>query len=131
METMATTPSANTILTAVRQMPIPELEHLVDQVIAIRAARVAPHLSADESALLARINRGLAAPERARMQWLIDKRDGATLTQDEWQEFVALTDQLEILHADRLAALVELSQLRGVTLDETMQQLGIQFPDHD
>ena len=36
------------------QMPITELEQLVDQVIAIRAERVAPHLSADERALLAR-----------------------------------------------------------------------------
>jgi hypothetical protein len=44
---------------------------------------------------------------------------------------VALTDQFELLHADRLAALAELEKLRGVTLDELMRQLGIKFSDHD
>jgi hypothetical protein len=128
---MQTSPSVKAILTTARQMPIAELEQLVDQVIAIRAERVAPHLTADESALLARINQGLPAEERARMRALIEKRDDETITSEEWQEFAALADRLELLHADRLAALAELAKLRGVTLDEVMSQLGIQFPDHD
>jgi len=131
MENMQSSPSVNAILTTVRQMPIAELEQLVDQVIAIRAERVAPHLTADESALLARINKGLPQEDRARMRALIEKRDDETITTEEWQELASLTDQLELLHADRLAALVELAKLRGVTLDEVMNQLGIQFPDHD
>jgi hypothetical protein len=131
MENMQTSPSVNAILTTVRQMPIAELEQLVDQVIAIRAERVAPHLTADESALLARINQGLPAEDRARMRALIEKRDDETITAEEWLELASLTDRLELLHADRLAALAELAKLRGVTLDEVMSQLGIQFPDHD
>ena len=131
MENMQTPPSMNAILTTVRQMPIDELEHLVDQVIAIRAERVAPHLTADESSLLARINQGLPTEDRARMRALIEKRDDETITAEEWQELAALTDRLELLHADRLAALAELAKLRGVTLDEVMSQLGIQFPDQD
>jgi hypothetical protein len=131
MENMQTSPSVNAILTTVRQMPIAELEQLVDQVIAIRAERVAPHLTADESALLARINKGLSQEDGARMRALIEKRDDETITTEEWQELAALTDRLELMHANRLAALVELAKLRGVTLDEVMSQLGIQFPDHD
>jgi iron-sulfur cluster repair protein YtfE (RIC family) len=131
MENMQTSPSVNAILTTVRQMPIAELEQLVDQVIAIRAERVAPHLTADESVLLARINKGLSQEDRTKMRALIEKRDDEMITTEEWQELAALTDRLELLHADRLAALVELAKLRGVTLDEVMSQLGIQFPDHD
>jgi hypothetical protein len=131
MENPQTSPSASAILTAVRQMPIAELEQLVDQVIAIRAERVAPHLSADESELLTRINQGLPVEDRARMRALVDKRDSETITDAEWRELTALTDRLELLQADRLAALAELAKLRGVTLDEVMAQLGIQFPDHD
>lgn len=131
MDNLQTAPSANAILTAVRQMPIAELERLVDQVIAIRAERVAPHLTADESALLARINQGLPAADRARLRALVAKRDDETITAGEWQELAALTDRLELLHADRLGALTRLAQLRGGTLDEVMSQLGIQFPDHD
>ena len=131
MENMQTTPSVKAILTTVRQMPIAELEELVDQVIAIRAERVAPHLTADESKLLARINKGLPTDDRNRMRALIEKRDDETITEEEWRELAGLSDQLELLHADRLAALAELAKLKGVTLDEVMRQLGIQFPDHD
>jgi hypothetical protein len=131
MENMQTTPSVKAILTTVRQMPIAELEELVDQVIAIRAERVAPHLTADEGKLLARINKGLPTEDRNRMRSLIEKRDDETITAEEWRELAALNDQLELLHADRLAALAELANLKGVTLDEVMRQLGIQFPDHD
>jgi hypothetical protein len=131
MENMQISPSTNSILMAVRQMPIAEMEQLVDQVIAIRAERIAPHLTADESALLARVNQGLPGDNRVRLRALIEKRDDETITASEWQELAALTDQLELLHADRLAALAELAQLRGVTLAEVISQLGIQFPDHD
>jgi hypothetical protein len=131
MENMQSSPSVKAILTTLRQMPIAELEELVDQVIAIRAERVAPHLTADESALMTRINKGLPAEDRARMRALIERRDDETITTEEWQELTALTDRLELLHADRLAALAELAKLKGVTLDEVMRQLGIQFPDHD
>jgi len=131
MENMQPSLSVEAILTTVRQMPIAELEQLVDQVIAIRAERVATHLTADKSASLARINKGLPAEDRDRMRALIEKRDNETITAEEWQELAALTDRLELLHAERLAALTESAKLRGVTLDEVMSQLGIQFPDHD
>lgn len=131
MENLQTATATNALLMAARQMPLAEMEHLVAQMLAIRAARVAPHLTPDESALLARINQGLPDDDRASLRALVAQRDGATLTEPKWQELAALTDRLEVLHADRLGALVELAQLRGVTLAEVMRQLGVQFPDHD
>ncbi|HKX31237.1 MAG TPA: STAS/SEC14 domain-containing protein [Blastocatellia bacterium] len=131
MENPQTPPSTSAILTAARSMPIAELERLVDQVIAIRAERVAPHLTAEESRLLARINQGLPGADRSRMRALIEKRDNEAITEAEWQELAALTDRLELMQADRLGALTGLAGLRGITLDEVMTQLGIQFPDHD
>lgn len=131
MENLLTSPSSNAILIAARQMSIAELEQVVDQMLALRAERVAPHLSAEESALLERINQGLSASERVRMRALLEKRDEQTLAPAEWQDLTALTDKLELLHADRLAALADLAQVRGVTLDTVIQQLGLHFPDHD
>jgi hypothetical protein len=107
------------------------MEKLVDQIIAIRAERVAPHLTADESALLARINRGLPAEDTVRMRTITEKRDYEAISTEVWQELAVLTDQLEMLHADRLTALAELAKLRCVTLYEIMSQLGAQFPDQD
>lgn len=131
MENLHPPPSPEAIIEAVKRLPLAELERLANQVIAIRAERRAPHLTADESALLARINQALPSQERARISTLIIKRDAQTITPAELEELIALTDKLELLHADRLAALAELASLRGITFDEVMSQLGIRFPDHD
>ena len=130
---METTQNASPdgIVEAVKQLPLPELEQVADRVIAIRAERRAPHVTANESELLARINQALSAAEKATMRALIAKRDEGTISQAELEELMALTDRLEILHADRLGALADLASLRGMKLDEVMRQLGIVFPDHD
>jgi hypothetical protein len=131
MQNVGSPASAEEIIQVVKQLPLPELEQLVDRVIAIRAERRAPHLTGSESELLSRINQSLPAGDRARLKQLIHMRDAETITSTELQELIGMTDRLEKLQAERLAALAELATLRGVTLDEVINQLGIQFPDHD
>jgi hypothetical protein len=62
---------------------------------------------------------------------LIAEREKESLTVDTQQQLIGLTDWLEEMQAERLAALAKLAQVRGVTLPVVMQQLGIHFPDHD
>jgi hypothetical protein len=123
--------SSEEIIRAVKRLPLPELEQLVDQVIAIRAERRAPHLTGDESDVLARINQSLSTETRARMKELISRRDAEIISPSEIGELIEITDRLEIIHAERLSALAELATLRGLTFDEVISQLGIKFPDHD
>ena len=47
---------------------------------------------------------------------------------EEHQELLGLIDRVEKADADRLQSLIELSQLRQVSLDTVMNQLGIQQP---
>ena len=131
MQNVQNPASAEEIIQVAKQLPLLELEQLVDRVIAIRAERRAPHLTGNESELLARINQGLPTEERARLKELISRRDAETIIPTEVRELIGMTDRLEKLHAERLAALAELATLRGITLDEVINQLGIQFPDHD
>jgi hypothetical protein len=123
--------SPHRILAAVERLSLPELERFVHQVIALQASRRAPHLSADETALLRCIYQTLPDDRKGRLQRLITKREAESLTAAEYEELTTLTDQLEALQAERLAALAELAQLRGTTLSEVMVQLGVRFPDHD
>lgn len=123
--------STQEIMNAAKQMSLTELENLVERMIALQAERRAPHLKAKETMLLERINKGLPIEEKTRLHELIAKRDDETITQGELEELIGLTDRLEGIHADRVAALVELAQVCGTTLDALMQQLGIRFPDHD
>jgi len=118
------------IISAVSHLSLPELEQVFDHVLALQAERKAAHLPAVESALLARINQGLPAALRERLACLRAKREDESITDAEYEELTQLTDRIEKLHADRMAALVELAKYRGMSLAVLMDQRGIHIPAH-
>jgi hypothetical protein len=122
--------STDQIISAVSHLSLSELEHILDHILALQAERKATHLSEMESALLVRINQGLPSDLRARLSLLRDRREDDTITDAEYEDLTQLTDRAEELHAERMAALVELATLRGVSLSVLMHQLGIHLPDH-
>jgi hypothetical protein len=130
METPARQLSTEQIISAVSHLSLPELEQVLDHVLALQAERKAAHVSAAESVLLDRINQGLPAALRERIACLRAKREDESITDAEYEELTQLTDQAEDLHADRMAALVDLARCRGVGLAVLMDQLGIHFPEH-
>ena len=87
-----------------------------------------PHLTKGESELLQKINLGLSETEWQRYHKLITKRRSETLTEDEKQELIALSDRIEEANARRIEALVELAELRGTSLEAVMDELGIKTP---
>ena len=120
--------STEQIISAVSRLSLPELEQVFDHVLALQAERKAAHLSAAESALLACINQGLPSALLERIAYLRARSEDESITDAEYEELTRLTDQAEELHADRMAALVELATCRGVSLTVLMDQLEILFP---
>jgi hypothetical protein len=123
--------SRDELLKAVDQLSPPELSQFVSQVLALRARREAPSLSASESQLLIRINQSLPDEIRRRSEKLIAKRQAETLSQEELEELLHLTDVVEDLQASRMDALIALAQSRGVSLGVLMADLGIPELSHD
>ena len=117
--------STEQLLRAVERLPPQELATFVAQVLALRAQRQAPHLGQVETGLLLQINQGLPIVVQRRFDELVAKRQAETITPDELQELITITDQIEQRDAQRLATLVELAQLRGTTVPELMDALGI------
>lgn len=127
---MATTggagsPTAEDLLEAAGRLSTAELDRFVPEVIALRARRAAPVLAERESELLAEINRGLPRELREPFAQLVEKRDARTLTPGEHVELIRLSDKVEEFQAHRLQLLADLAQLRGVTLDQLLKDLGI------
>jgi hypothetical protein len=116
------------LLKAVGQLSQPELEQFVFQVIALRARRKAPSLPRAESELLLKINQGASPDVQKRYGELISKRRAETLTPDEYDELLRLTEQTEALEARRVEYLAELARLRDTTLAALMKDLGIRKP---
>ncbi len=120
--------SPDDLFHAVEQLGPPELERFVQQVLALKARRQAPSLNRAETELLGQINRGLPANLRERYAELIGKRQAQTLSTEEHDELLRLTDQVETLESQRALALVELAQLRHQPLAALLQDLGIPAP---
>jgi len=117
--------SSEQLLNAARQMPRRELYHFVEQVLFLRAQRERGTIPVAESELLLKINQPVPADVQQRYDELIARRDARTLTPEEHQELLRLTDQVELLEAERMKHLIELAKLRQVSLDEIMRQLGL------
>lgn len=114
------------VLDGMAQLELTELERVAFHVNSLVARRKAPSLPRREAELLQQINDGLPATVRERYKVLHEKLLDETITPEEHQEFGALVDQIEQVDAERLQHLIELAQLRNVSLDTLMEQLGIQ-----
>lgn len=125
--------AADQLLEAARQLPPPEFNQLLESLLAWRGQlmNAAPRLSADETALLLKINQGFAPAPQQRYDELLEKRDARTLTPTEYQELLDLTDQVEAFNVERVQALADLARLRQVSLPEIMQQLGLDTPAYE
>ena len=118
------------LLKAVGRLSQPDLEQFVFQVIALRAQRQAPGLPRAESELLLKINEGVPPDIQTRYNELIAKRQAETLTPDEYEELLRLTQQVEKLEVRRVEYLAELARLRGTSLTALMENLGIRPPTY-
>lgn len=83
------------------------------------------HFTKEESLLMQRISEGL--PEETWLQYhdLTAKRKAETLTPEQQQLLIALSDEVEQDYAQRLSFVLELARLHGISLEAQMQALGI------
>lgn len=116
---------ADQLLNAALKMPEDEFQRFVTKLFTLKARERVPTLPERESELLSKINEGLLPGDAKRMNVLIAKRQAYTISNDELEELIKLTDEAERLNVERIKNLLELAHLRGVTLDEVMDQLQI------
>jgi len=113
------------VLQGLARLGTKELEQCVEKVIVLQAQRRAPSLPKDETELLQQINHGMPADMRQRYDALNAKLHDETITPEEHEELLTLIDRLELADAERMQRLVALAQIRGVSVDTLMEQLGI------
>ena len=81
-----------------------------------------------QAELLNQINIGLSEKDWQRYHTLRLKLANAPLGSDDQDELLAFTDRIEAANVQRIAALIQLAELRGTTLDALIDQLGIHPP---
>jgi hypothetical protein len=113
------------MLKGVAQLGNSELDQFVEEVVALRAQRRAPSLPNNEAELIEKISRGVPTKMRTRLAKLQTKLFEETLTSEEQSELIGITDRIEQTDAERLHDLILLAELRNVSIDALMEQLGI------
>jgi hypothetical protein len=100
------------------------MEQLMQRFGRVVAQRKAPALDLRESELLHEINHCIPVEWQREFEALSAKMKVGTSSADEQNHYQSLIDDLEEKYALRLRLLIELAQLRKVTLSTLMTQLG-------
>ncbi len=114
------------VIDSVAKLELSDLEAFAAEVNSLLARRKAPGLSQRETQLLEIINRGPSLELRQRYALLNEKLQDENLSNEEQAELIGLVEQIEAYDVERLKSLIDLAQLRGVSLDTVMDQLDIQ-----
>jgi hypothetical protein len=114
------------LIQTVEQLDSSELEQLIAQAIRVQTRRKVPSLSKEQSILLQQINQSIPPKLQERYDLLITKRRADTLTDDEYQELLELSDRIEAIDVKRLGYLSELAKLRQTSLTALIQELQLQ-----
>lgn len=119
------------LIQGVAEMPISEMERFVQQVNALIVQKKTTDKNYRERFLLGKINQTVLSKEKIeRYQKLVQKLEAETISKAEYKEFMKLTELEEQIRYERLTYLVELAQLKSITLPELMDKLGLNRPTH-
>jgi hypothetical protein len=117
--------SFDQLVNAVTQLPQSELQKFLHTVDKIHPLHKEHRLSSRESELLLEINQGIPPAVQQRYYELIDKRDVRTLSPEEYQELLDMTDQVELYNARRMRYIMKLAALREQSFNVLLDELGM------
>jgi uncharacterized ubiquitin-like protein YukD len=114
------------LIQTVEQLDSSELEQLIAQTIKVKTKRKILSLPNDQSLLLQQITQYIPDQLQDRYDFLINKRQDNTLTDQEYQELINLGEHIEAIDVKRLENLTELAKLRQTSLNELIQEFQLQ-----
>lgn len=114
-----------TLLDGIAQLDNQSLEQFAEKVNTLVAKRKTVSLSERETILLKEINKGIPAKISERFHELQTKQRQSTLSSKERKELNNLVDTVEMIEANRLEAMIQLSQLWNISLNQLREKLQI------
>ncbi len=118
----------NAVMEGIAKLDLDELEAFATKINYLVAKKKAPNIPKREAILLEKINEGLPIEIQEEYHTLLEKSANETLTESEHKRLLKLIPLAEAKQVERLKYLIELAQLRNITVDELMEHLGITPP---
>ncbi len=117
--------SPEQVLSAAEKMSEGDLDSFIGKILQIRGKRQAPNVPAAEADLLQKITHCIPKNTQARFNELVKQRQANKIDEASLQELCDLSDQIELLEADRIHHLAQLAQLRSTSIEDLIQQLHL------
>ena len=109
------------LVSAVSQMETKELEQFLHQMSIVLARKKSP-LSTRELELIDFVYKKF--PLQEEYDFLQNKKNNDSLTEEEYQTLLILVEKSEAHNVEWLKSMIELAQIRAISLKELMLQLG-------
>ncbi len=122
---------AEAILAKAATMNIQELEDFARKLNRVIFQKKSSDTTFRQREMLRLINQ-TALPREKRVLYLqlAQKLENDSITEPERQHFLQLTEEEETLRNERVKMLIELAQLRNISLNQLMEELGLQPVGH-
>lgn len=132
MSTLQLEISRHELMRALETLNMDELNALAEDVLRLRARRIAPSISESDEELLVQIyTTDLSPSEQERQTELTQKSLDEVISDAEREELIYLTNKSEELNARRLASVSTLAKRRNQPFQELMHELGLLNPHGD
>lgn len=116
------------LLQGLSDMDLDSLEKFSEALNHIIARRKSPHPSEKELELLDKVYQPFSSVAQQRYDELYQKLEEENISPEEYKALLELIEQAEKHNAEWLEALAGLAALRGVSVEELKQGLGIENP---
>lgn len=118
--------NALSLLPNMAELPVSELEVYLIEISALIRRKQTTDNKVRERVLLDKITQTVLSKKKTqRYQELVEKLEFETMTDAEHAEFMRLATQEEKLRNQRVKCLLELAQLRALSLPQLMKDLGL------
>ncbi len=115
-----------TLISGFSEMPLNDLESFINGLNALVIRKRVADKGKRDKALLLKINQTVLSEQALeRYVFLQDKMELESLSESEYKELLTLVNQEEKIRNKRFQFLLELSQLRSISLTELMNNLGL------
>lgn len=123
--------SKNDFTHSIANLPIAELEFYMQEINALIRRKKTQDKDGRERILLEKINQTVLDKKKTdRYHILFEKLEADTLSEAEHAEFMDLANHEEKLRNRRVKYMIELAQLRAVSLPQLMETLGLKPVNH-
>ncbi len=113
------------LIEGVKQLSPSDLNEFILKVNRLHAQKIKVDLTQKERLLLEKINEKLPEVTQQRLAQLQSKKSEGELKDEEQEELLAIVDVIDDMNLERVQALKQLAELRGISVNEVMNLFKI------